>query len=202
VGAGAKILLRERGDSAAHERYEIPRPVPSLFALDLWQARFLEGLAVKKVVWCLWLVLAMPSMVSGLERRDGGYYCTVKFAGGIAYNGKEWQGAVFKPSGNFVMKLSFRETIKDLDRDAYDVAITDEGTSEPEYCLVNAAPPRPPSIDKTGVLSCAIHGIQEYKFNFGNHRFIEVYTAGYTNGADNNKDTPSISGGLCTKISQ
>jgi hypothetical protein len=36
--------------------------------------------------------------------RDGTYYCTVKFSGGVAYNNalKQWEGAVFKPSGNFV----------------------------------------------------------------------------------------------------
>ena len=159
---------------------------------------------MKKIACCLWLVLWMPSLALSSERRDGGYYCTVKFVGGISYNDMlgQWQGAVFKPSGNFVMKLSFRETIKvfGVDFDTYDVFITDEGTSQAIYCVDDG---KPPSIDETGAFSCStLHGIYVYKFNFGNHRFIRIYTAGYTNGADNNKDTPSIAGGLCTKISQ
>jgi hypothetical protein len=89
---------------------------------------------MKKIVWCLLLVLGVPSMALSLERRDGAYYCTAKFAGGLAYNDalKEWRGAVFEPSDNFVMKLSFRETIKvfSADYDAYDVFITDEGPRE------------------------------------------------------------------------
>jgi hypothetical protein len=157
---------------------------------------------MKKIVCCLWLVLAMPSMALGLERRDGGYYCTEKFAGGLAYDDalKEWHGTVFKPDSNFVMKLSFRETAKvfGVDFDTYDVFITDEGTSRTNYCVDDT---EPPSIDETGAFSCStLNGLYVYKFNFGNHRFIRIYTSGYTNGADNNNDTPAIAGGLCTKI--
>src|SRR6516225_5675812 len=56
---------------------------------------YLEGLAVKKAVWCLWLVL-LPSMAFSAERRVGAYYCTVKFAGGIAYNNTmlQWEGTI------------------------------------------------------------------------------------------------------------
>jgi hypothetical protein len=77
------------------------------------------GYPVKKIVWCLWLVLAMPSVAFGGQKRDGTYYCTVKFAGGLEYNNtlKEWQGAILKPSRNFMMKLTFRQPIKGRDRD-------------------------------------------------------------------------------------
>jgi hypothetical protein len=69
---------------------------------------------MRKIGCCLWLVLSMRSMALGLERRDGGYYCTEKFAGGVSYNNmlQQWQGNSFKPDSNFVMKLSFRETAK------------------------------------------------------------------------------------------
>jgi len=165
---------------------------------------------VRKIAWGLLLVLAMPSMVLGLERRDGAYYCAVKFAGGIAYNNdlKQWEGSTFKPTRNFVMKLSFRETTKYSSptvvfeyRDEYDVAITEEGDTITTSCLGLDA--KPPSIDQFAFMSCSrANGVYEYKFNFDNNRFIQVYTAGYTNGADNNNDTPAILGGICTKISQ
>jgi hypothetical protein len=41
-------------------------------------------------------------------------------------------------------------------------------------------------------------GLIEYKFNFVNHRFIQIYKGGYINGANGNNDTPKISGGVCT----
>ena len=83
---------------------------------------------MKKIIWCLWLFLAMPSMAFGLQRRDGTYYCTVKFAGGLEYDQslKEWQGAILKPSRNFVMKLTFRQTVKGPDRDEYDKGQTED----------------------------------------------------------------------------
>jgi hypothetical protein len=47
---------------------EFPRPIPSLLALYLRGLN--EGLAVKKVILCLWLVLLMPSMALSETRDD------------------------------------------------------------------------------------------------------------------------------------
>jgi hypothetical protein len=41
-------------------------------------------------------------------------------------------------------------------------------------------------------------GLIEYKFNFINHRFIEIYKGGYIDGADDKNDIAKVSGGLCT----
>jgi hypothetical protein len=162
-------------------------------------------MAMKKIACCLWLILLMPSMALSLERRDGAYYCTVKFVGGLTYTNalKEWQGAFFKPSGNFVVKLSFLERTKasiagvTFDLDEYDVTVTDERNST-DSCLHDKKPPT--NEEKFGISCDTV--INEYKFNFDNHRFIKIYTEGYVNGVDSDDDTPSISGGLCTKISQ
>ncbi len=165
--------------------------------------------SVKKMVGCLWLlVLAMPSTASGEQRRDGTYNCTAKFAGGLGYNKalKEWEGAVVKPSRNFVMKLTFRQTVKGQsheeydkgqteDRDEYDVTITEEGDMS-VGCLESRG--KFPSINKYGFLECSRMGLIEYKFNFINHRFIEIYKGGYINGANDINDTPRVSGGVCT----
>jgi len=166
---------------------------------------------VKKVVWCLWLVLATPSVAFSLERRDGAYYCTSKFSGGLAYNDalKQWEGTSFEGvsyHGNFLIKLDFRERTKYSSpstlfeyRDEYDVTITNEGSSVAASCLEFAG--KPPFINELGVLRCNVaNGLFEYKVNFANYRFTKIYTSGYVNGADNNDNTPAISGGLCTKL--
>ena len=144
----------------------------------------------------------MPPTAFGWQKREGAYYCTVKFAGGLEYNNalKQWQGAVLKLSRNFVMKLTFHQTLKvqthDRDeydkgqtesRDEYDVTITEEGDG-PVSCLENGE--KLPSINKYAFLECSRMGLIEYKFNFINHRFIEIYKGGYINGADDNNDTP------------
>jgi hypothetical protein len=55
-----------------------------------------------------------------------------------------------------------------------------------------------PSINKYAFLECSRIGLIDYKFNFVNHRFIEIYKGGYINGANDNNDTPKVSGGDCT----
>jgi hypothetical protein len=149
-------------------------------------------------------------MTYGWQRRDGVYHCTVRFAGGLEYNNalKEWQGAILKPSRNFVMTLTFRETVKGQtrdrdeydkgqtdDRDEYDVSITEEGDASVS-CLESRD--KFPSINKYAFLECSRMGLIEYKFNFVNHRFIEIYKGGYINGADDTNDSPKVSGGLCS----
>jgi hypothetical protein len=166
-----------------------------------------RGISMNKIAWCLWLVLAMPSLAFGWQRRDGTYYCTVKFAGGLEYDNslKEWQGAILKPSRNFVMKLTFRQAVKGQadeydkaqtdDHDEYDVTITEEGDASVS-CLESRE--KFSSITRYGFLECSRMGLIEYKFNFINHRFIEIYKGGYINGANDNNDTPKMSGGVCT----
>jgi hypothetical protein len=170
--------------------------------------RHARGYPMNKIVWCLCFVLAMTSMAFGGQKRDGTYNCTVKYAGGLEYNNalKEWQGAILKPSRNFVMKLTFRQAVKvqdhdennkgqTEDHDEYDVAITEEGDASVS-CLESRD--KLPSINKYGFLECSRMGLIDYKFNFINHRFIEIYKGGYINGANDNSDSPKLSGGLCT----
>jgi hypothetical protein len=159
---------------------------------------------MKRIAWCLGLILLMPSMAFSLERRDGAYYCTEKFAGGVAYDSalQQWRGGPIKGNENFVVKLQHASPPEQdpnyPDPNAQDryyrVTITVEGHSS-NYCLFP-----PPFIDDEGLLKCeVIGGLHIYIFNFDNHRFLEIYTAGYVDGSN---DTPSVAGGLCTKISQ
>ena len=162
------------------------------------------GLSVRAVLFCWTVLLAASSNALGCERRDGAYYCTVQFSGGIAYNEslKRWQGTSFQPSGNFVVRLKYLKsrTVNVTDKfsydiDDYDVYITDEGANIPIRCLHDG---KDPAIDQYGYLHCG--AITNYEFNFKNNRFLEVYEVGYVNGVDKNGDTPSVSGGTCTKI--
>ena len=169
---------------------------------------------MKKVALCL-LVLAMPSMALGLERRDGAYRCVEEFSGGVKYDNtlKEWHGATFKANENFVLKLSLTkpppEEQDDPDaRDRYyrvTIAVEKEGRSS-DACLADPNPPfMQPFIDTEGLLRCeVVGGLNIYIFNFDNHRFIKIYTAGYVDGSNNDTphDTPHVARGLCTKISQ
>ena len=142
----------------------------------------IEGLAVRRVVWCL-LVLAMPSMALGLEsalgleRRDGAYYCTEE-------KGDTNTLAAIKANENFVVRLTPEPNSQDSSN--YRVTITIEGRGSND-CYVNH------KLDDDAVLGCDVVG-HTYIFNFNTHRFIEIYGA--------NENSPHVARGLCTKISQ
>ena len=167
---------------------------------------------MRKTIICstIFLSFATSTAVSAFEHRDGTYFCSVKFAGGIAYDEatKQWAGAKFRPSGNFFVRLRYVKTRTEnagqpwsYDLDDYLVFITKEG-EEFRFLMGGCYGDnlKRPGLDQYGFLSCSSGG-QDYKFNFKNNRFIQIYTVGYVNGLDNNNDTPSISGGVCTKVS-
>ena len=150
---------------------------------------------MKKVVWCLWLALAMPSMALGLERRDGAYRCVEEFSRDNTLNQPP-----FKVNENFVVTLTAPEE-QDPQDNHYLVTIAIEGRSSNDCYGVNH---KPPFVDDDAVLGCDVLG-HTYVFNFDNHRFIEIYKAtSYVDGSNNDTphDTPHVAGGLCTKISQ
>ena len=40
----------------------------------------------------------------------------------------------------------------------------------------------------------------DYVFSLKTNRFLSIYSIGYMDGEDRNENTPSVSGGTCTKI--
>ena len=154
------------------------------------------GASVNKLVWWLWLVVVvMPSMALGLERRDGAYRCVEEFSRDNTLNQPP-----FKVNENFVVTLTAPEE-QDPQDNHYLVTIAIEGHSSNDCYGVNH---KPPFVDDDAVLGCDVLG-HTYVFNFDNHRFIEIYKAtSYVDGSNNDTphDTPHVAGGLCTKISQ
>jgi hypothetical protein len=150
----------------------------------------------------LLLTLSCAAAAAG-ERRDGAYFCTGEFAGGLHYNTqlKKWEGATFRPEAKFIVRLKFLNSYKmaggfQFEVDDYDVTITKAGTNTALSC------------SRLGETTARLHefrmecstGSEDYNFNFKFYRFIRVYAVGYVGGEDNNDDTPNILGGTCIKI--
>jgi hypothetical protein len=143
---------------------------------------------------------------AGIAPKDASYFCVGEFAGGLWYNErtKKWEGATFKPDAKFVMRMKHlrSETRKDSrgkDEPAqvFDVTITPEGGRVAETCLQ----PDGSVVFSSDRMTFRCLGVRdEYKFNLENNRFLSFYLFGYFDGADNNKDTPVVTGGVCTKI--
>jgi hypothetical protein len=148
---------------------------------------------VRKLLCWIVLLAATPATALCFERKNSVYFCTAQFEGGVAYDDttKQWHGTIFQPTGNFVVRVTY------LQLDEYEVSITDQGESKSYGCTGHNA--TNPKIGEYDFLDCYRLG-SEYQFNFKTNRFLKAYLLGYLDGRDNNENTPSISGGVCTKI--
>jgi hypothetical protein len=131
------------------------------------------------------LVVAQLQVAFGQES-DRAYYCVVEASGGIHYNEatKKWEGIGFyDPAGwfyKFVLRVKVNEQV-----------ITYSATNISEQCISDGV--------SRDFIECSA-GWMEYTFNLSTNRFLAVYKLGYTNGVNNNSNTPFVSGGTCTKI--
>lgn len=142
---------------------------------------------------------------------DTNYFCTVESSGGISYDSvtKQWRGTSFRPNGKFVLKLKFvrartvrnnflktDEPVKD-----FEIYITESGHNFGQPCLSFSNEDRKTlTIYEEHLAVRCDASLSTYVFNFKTNRFIEAYLVGYVAGEENNSNTPSVSGGTCTKI--
>lgn len=121
---------------------------------------------------------------------------------------KRWVGAVLHPAEKFVLRLKYLDTQVATGKwdagkaqSSFEVTIKPSGKNLDRPCNgLAVGDKRTVSIynDSDG-FTC--HGsLQQYLFNLKTNRFMALYAVGYVDGADNNDDTPSVAGGVCTKI--
>jgi hypothetical protein len=137
------------------------------------------------------------------------YFCIAEMAGGLSYSTteKRWRGATFKANEKFVLKLKLNRTRvqkdflgKDETVGDYSVTVTESGKNVSQPCYGKRAPhPKEVTLDEYMIVNCS-HNLTDYRFNLKTNRFMGVYFIGYVDGADNNENTPAITGGTCTRI--
>jgi hypothetical protein len=144
-----------------------------------------------------------------IEARDTSYFCGVEFSAGLAFSKstKKWKSAKLRPTRKFVLRLKFlasgiRKDRLGNDESAgdFNVTVTDAGSDNPTPCY----PSQPEKYSITTKLddpwfSCSA-GLYDFNINLGKNRFLAASLVGYVNGQDVTGDTPTVSGGTCTKI--
>ena len=158
---------------------------------------------VRLVVVSLALSLFCASSVAQ-QRRDGAYFCTEEFVGGLSYNEntKKWESSRFKPHRKFVLRLKFiqaqskKKSYGEYNYAEYETTVTGAGETFAAPCTSGTSPVERLSYE---VMSCQAL-FMDYHFHFKTNRFIRAFLFGYFSGVDNNDDTPSVAGGICTKI--
>jgi hypothetical protein len=118
-----------------------------------------------------------------------------------------WQSTTFIPSGKFVLHLKFlrsgiRKDFFDKDEPVndYTVTITNAGENYANPCQQYGGEGTDGiSVGKWNTFRCT-SALQDYFFSLKTNRFLVAYMVGYLDGRDDNSNTPSMSGGTCTKI--
>ncbi|WP_316159791.1 hypothetical protein [Bradyrhizobium sp. SZCCHNRI20481] len=172
--------------------------MPKMFTVSRWQANSVVGTT------CLLLC----THAYAIEPKDVTFYCTSEAVGGLRYDEqlKKWRSANFQADGRFVLKLEFVSTTSEPIYEGaspsivhrFRITVRPAGSTIDSRCIADsddglvAVWPR-------GHVRCS-YSLSELRFNPANNRFLESYLIGYISGEDNNKDTPSIAAGICTKI--
>jgi hypothetical protein len=150
------------------------------------------------------LPLMLVPIAAWAQSRDASYFCSAEVAGGLAFDtvNNRWIGTSFVPSEKFVLKMQYEASKTDEvfhePTDYYKVEVTEYGKKYPLPCISQSGA-ADVSVATGGLLICETV-VQQLQFNPANLRFARYYEAGFTNGKDNNDDTPAISAGTCTKI--
>lgn len=142
--------------------------------------------------------------------KDTSYFCVGEFAGGISYDEatKKWKGTAFRADEKFVLRLKFLKTRIEKwygnENETvyyYNATITASGQNSVEACENDDnSDPKTHRIKEGFPFLFCWASLQQYKFNLKDNRFLRSYLVGYFSGGDNNKNTPSVAGGTCTKI--
>lgn len=130
------------------------------------------------------------------------YFCVDEFTGGLAFDEqlKRWKSTTFRPSGRFVLSVSPMGADGKSDRGSrYEVSIADSGSDYRIPCFNLFSKDRIPRLNTIGEMRC-YSNLQDYVFNFNTMRYLRTYQHGYVDGTENNDNTPSIAGGVCTLI--
>jgi hypothetical protein len=150
-------------------------------------------------------IATLTNSAVGQEAVDysGGYLCLQEFGGGIRFDEPtgRWESTTFRPSGRFVLTLKKLRDQKvyewsEMLAGVYEVRVADFGDSDPPICYGYSGSEEVVISDT--IMVCTY--FTEYRVNMDGLRFLEIYKAGFIDGADNGNNTPSMMGGTCARI--
>jgi hypothetical protein len=141
----------------------------------------------------------------------GSYFCVSDAAGGVWFDKatNKWIGSTFSASERYVVKIVQHSLMPDTLGNmstTYTVSVAAHGQQAGEGIPCTSANGDLRKVDvglnfigETGEFSCMQFG-GEWVMNLKNMRFLQSYLWGYVDGVDDNRNTPYVQIGTCTKI--
>ncbi|MFK4650081.1 hypothetical protein ABIF97_000015 [Bradyrhizobium japonicum] len=160
-----------------------------------------------RFAFALGLIVGFPGFADA-QQYDGSYNCVAEFSGGVAYDevSKKWDSARFRPSDKLIVRFKYLGPTlcggQDCYSDQYLVSITPSGSDKASVCKDYKGSEKIQFTRDVGRGDCEAN-YHRYTFGLKYKRFLSTYEfGGYAIGMDQKTDTPSITGGSCTKIQQ
>ena len=149
------------------------------------------------------LIVASLALVQSAfsQSKDGAYHCVVEMSAGLGFDrtSKKWFATTFRVDQKFVLRMKYGGSRIEEGKQVsdYDITIMDAGTDFDRPCSSNQ---KMVTIhDDDGGFRCGTI-TEDFVVNIKTLRFLRIYPLGYVSGQDNNDNTPSVSGGTCTRI--
>lgn len=141
------------------------------------------------------------------------YLCATEFAGGLGFDPvrKRWRGSALvtseKDNKFFIGVKLLRNRSEPLPYIGGEVRFVDYLVTITAWGANNAIGCYGPEANENRTVSLKEGDMEikcrseltEYVFNLKTNRFLAAYFGGYTDGNDNQDNTPGMSGGTCTK---
>jgi hypothetical protein len=144
---------------------------------------------------------------------EGTYFCTADAVGGVRYNevAGDWVGYEFGAGSRYILNIRNNSEILDEFngemRMTYFIEFLEHGAGS--NILANSCStksnqlrsinPLASFISDSGYFSCNLTG-GDLTVDLGTLRFLKSYTWGYVDGVDDNRNTPFIMVGTCSRV--
>jgi hypothetical protein len=134
------------------------------------------------------------------EEKDAAYSCIEEMSAGLTFNEAttKWDAITIRPAHKFIIGMKLIRAYGSLQMSDYDVTITKSGTDDVASCTnrYDVGAPVQVANDEFGCRTKFF----DFIVNVKTLRFLRIYSDGYVGGKDIGVNTPSVSGGACTKI--
>lgn len=141
----------------------------------------------------------LASLALADEPTSVSYYCAAEFAGGLRFDeaAKRWGSTEFVPRDKFLLKVTDRSAVQADGHKLISVSVTPSGSSNGAPCVQDGNYEM--QLWPRGMIRCNSM-LTDYVFNVKDNRFLAAYSFGFVDGEDAGGNTPSMTGGYCTKI--
>ncbi len=138
----------------------------------------------------LFIILLLTTVFARAHASENNYLCVADIATGFHYENNKWSQASFDIKGEkYILRKLKDEELEISKNSTYKYGFVELGSNRAwDYCTHNGE-----------IFDCIGPGFIT-RINTEKGRYLRIYVVGYTDGDDNNTNTPHMEIGRCSKL--